>query len=190
MERKRNVSSDTHQHRIPLRMIENPMNTLCSSPQTHSKTQARVTLVRSNKLPDKLRILDPPSNGTQYEKMELIQLLSIIIDPSERSSIINEIVANNVVPASRSQLYSLLQQYKNKKQIIGEWRYKGRKRLLCDDDINKIATELNKESGKKEERQTEEDTVRPMVQKTKNRSEVYMQETFCSMPVVGILTLS
>ena len=99
-------------------------------------------------------------------------------------------MANNVVLASRSQLYSLLQQYKNKKQIIGDWRYKGRKRLLCDDDINKIATELNKESGKREERQTEEETVRPMVQKTKNRSEVYMQETFCSMPVVGILTLS
>ena len=99
-------------------------------------------------------------------------------------------MANNVVPASRSQLYSLLQQYKNKEQIIGEWRCRGRKRLLCDDDINKIATELNEESGKKAKRQTEEDTVRPMVQKTKNRSEVYMQETFCSMPVVGILTLS
>ena len=82
------------------------------------------------------------------KKMELIQLLSNIIDPSERSSIINEIVANNAMPATRSQLYSLLQQYKNKEQIFGEWRCEGRKRLLYDDDINKIAAELNKESGK------------------------------------------
>ena len=49
-------------------MIESIMNTLFTSPQTQTKTQARVTLIRSNKLPDKLRILDPPSNDTQYEK--------------------------------------------------------------------------------------------------------------------------
>eukprot|EP00957_Ditylum_brightwellii_P154114 11728576-Ditylum_brightwellii.AAC.2 len=61
---------------------------------------------------------------------------------------INQVISSNLGPASRSQLYELLQKYNKKEVIMGEWRGVGRKRLLDDSQVNDIEEHPRKENFK------------------------------------------
>jgi transposase len=115
-------------------------------------------------------ILPDPENAPYYTKEELISVLSLI-PPYKRGKAIKEKIAHKLVPVSHTVIYEML-----KKAKAGEpyaqrpWGYRGRPRLLDDEQLVAIKADVERKNGKsagKKEIMAEIEEVhrRPIIEK-------------------------
>ena len=120
--RKRTTEMSTTKKRIPLRMIQNSMNIPClNTDNTFGKRKVKKRTI----LPT--IILPLPLNKKVYTKAEIITILSPYKDRSPtKVKLMDEILTKKLVPAGRSQLFNLLKDHKEGKQIIdNDWNSRG-----------------------------------------------------------------
>ena len=92
--------------------------------------------------------LSPPSNNLQYKPLEVIQLLSHPSGSKARHDMLKHLLKEQLVPIQKAGIYKLLQRHQKGEMIRNDWNYVGRKKLLSDDKVMEIKSDLHKHNGK------------------------------------------
>ena len=100
------------------------------------------------KLPTDISNLPPPSNGSQYNPKETIQLLQDYPENSKKKThLINHLITSNLVPVTKDSVYKLLRRKKALRRIREEWGQIGRNKLLGKPEANKLIKRLKTHTG-------------------------------------------
>ena len=95
--------------------------------------------------------LPAPQSGTAYNKIEVVAILSKILDAGTRAATLKAILEHQKrydVPCSRNTIYRLLRNHNYGLIISGDFRGPGQPPICCDSDMKQIAESLDGEVGK------------------------------------------
>jgi len=95
--------------------------------------------------------LPAPQSGTAYNKIEVVAILSKILDAGTCAATFKAILEHHKrydVPCSRNTIYRLLRNHNYGLIISGDFRGPGQPPICCDFDMKQIAESLDGEVGK------------------------------------------
>ena len=102
-------------------------------------------------LPSVLSSISAPADGKQYSKREVMEQLAKYPDGfNVKPLLINELIANNLVPQSRVNIYRMFKKYNEGLLNLDEhWNTKGAPSLLSETDRKQLIDHLSAHNGKR-----------------------------------------
>ena len=150
------LTKNKSRKRIFFKRIEQATHARRTPPRAITKVARLIPVTRSKKiskhpmasLPTIFSNAPPPVNSFEYQPKEMLSILTPLPDGSStRSNLIKHFVNEKLIPIKKAQVYSLIQKRKAGDIIKDAWDKRGRMKLLPEELINQIKSNLNKHSG-------------------------------------------
>jgi hypothetical protein len=136
------VDADNKWKSVDFQLLESYTNTVKPTIATVAPRQ-----VKRRKADPTIPTLPSPSNGIQYTKVEVMDILSI--NSKLQWPIINHMITSNLVPCGKDTIYRMLKDKKNGKAILDtDWSGRGKPKIVDDSTMADIIVDLHNETGR------------------------------------------
>ena len=110
-----------------------------------------------------------PINGTQFSKLEVVQILEKANDIKEHTKLLDAIVKSQLVPVKRRNINTLMQNYRahgmHLKGLHRDWGSTGRNPLLSNNDVTDMVAQLQSQPGRCMEKEDIRAAIKDKVKK-------------------------